>query len=115
MNVLFVCFTVFLLILGAAQLWELLVLLLYRPKTGFLRFEIVPLEGSVDNLELLLQYVELTSSAAEVLLLDRGLGEEERKLCARFCDKHCGFCLVTEEDVKTMIFPQKELECGENP
>ena len=115
MNVLFVCFTVFLLILGAAQLWELLVLRLCRPKTGLLRFEVVPLDSSLGSLELILQYVELSSSAAEVLFLDRGLEEKDREFCRRFCQAHSGLYFVTEEEAKNMIFPPNPLEPGENP
>ena len=115
MNIFLWCIAVFLMVLGAAQLWEFLILWLCRPKVPLLRYELVPLSSSAEDLELLLQYVELSSSASKVLLWDEGLSEEGRELCRRICQEHSGLFLVSKEEALSMIFPQKELECGENP
>lgn len=115
MNVLLWCITGFLLILGAAQLWEYLILWLCRPKIPLLRYEIIPLSGSTDELELLLQYAELSSSASMILLLDQGLSESGKRLCRRFCEEHSGLRFVTEEEAQNLIFTRNPLEPVENP
>ena len=48
MNIFLLCIAVFLMVLGAAQLWEFLILWLCRPKVPLLRYEIIPLSGSTD-------------------------------------------------------------------
>ena len=115
MNIFLWCIGVFLIVLGAAQLWEFLLIWLCRPKVPLLRYEMIPLSGFTDELELLLQYVELSTSASKVLRWDEGLSEEGRELCRRICQEHNGLFLVSKEEALSMIFPQKELECGENP
>ncbi len=115
MNILLWCITGLLLVLGAAQLWEMLILWLCRPKVPLLRYELIPISAPSDELELLLQYVELSSSASTVLLLDQGLSEEGKQFCDHFCEEHGTLLLVTEKEAWEMIFPQKELEPVENP
>ena len=119
MNCLFWAMTGFLLILGAAQLWEMVLFFWYRPKTTLLRREVIPVGSSDENLEQLLHYVSLTSAATEIILLDMGLSEEAADLCFRFCEAHKGFFLLKEEEAKIVIFsgdfPPKELESEENP
>lgn len=115
MNAVTWCIAGFLMVLGAAQLWELLILRFCRPKVPLLRYEIVPLSASTEELELLLQYVELSSSASQILLLDQGLSNEGRRLCCRFCEEHSGFLLVGTEEARNMIFAQNPLEPVENP
>ena len=72
MNIFLWCIAVFLMVLGAAQLWEFLILWHCRPKVPLLRYEIIPLSGSTDELQLLLQYVEQKPASPEGLTVNRG-------------------------------------------
>ena len=119
MNCLFWAMTGFLLILGTAQLWEMVLFFWYRPKTPLLRREVIPVTASDENLEQMLHYVSLTSAASEIILLDMGLSENAADMCFRFCEEHKGFLLLQGNEAKSAIFsgdfPPKELESDENP
>ncbi|MBQ8599357.1 MAG: hypothetical protein IJ411_04495 [Oscillospiraceae bacterium] len=115
MNVLLWCITGFLLVLGLAQLWEVILLRWYCPKLPLLRYELIPLSGSVENMEQLLRYVELSSAGTVVLFVDRGLDYASRELCRHFCQQSEGMLLLTEQEVQAMIFAQNDLEPVENP
>lgn len=119
MNGLFWAMTGLLLILGAAQLWEMIVIRWYRPKFPLIRYELLPLDASTDCLEQLLDYVSLTSSASKVIIVDTGLNDEGRELCRRFCEEHSGFSLLSKDEAKSELFcadfPPQELESEKNP
>ena len=119
MNCLFWALTGFLLILGVAQLWEVVLLRWYRPKLPLYRRELIFLSASAGTVEQQLHYISLTSAAMEIVLVDAGLSEEARELCLHFCEEHGAFRLMSEEQAKREIFsgdfPPKELESEENP
>jgi len=100
----------FLLILGISQLWEWLLLWGLRPKKEFLRYEIIPLKGSVQDLEQLLRYVRLSSVRREVVVVDLGLEEESRELCRQLCDLYSELQFLNSEEAKMLIFPENDLE-----
>ena len=101
--------------MGLAQLWEVILLRWYCPKLPLLRYELIPLSGSVENMEQLLRYVELSSAGTVVLFVDRGLDYASRELCRHFCQQSEGMLLLTEQEVQAMIFAQNDLEPVENP
>lgn len=115
MNILLWSITGFLVVLGLAQLWELILLRWYRPKLPLLRWELIPLSGSVENMEQLLRYVELSSAGTAVFFVDQGLDYASRELCRHFCQQTEGIYLLTEQEAQTMIFAQNDLEPVENP
>lgn len=107
MTVLLGCILAFLLILGISQLWEWLLLWGLRPKKEFLRYEVIPLKGSVQDLEQLLRYVRLSSVRREVLVVDVGLEEESRELCRQLCAVRPELQFLNSEEAKMLIFPEK--------
>lgn len=115
MNILLWGLVGFFVILGLAHFWESVLLLCWRPKTEWLRYELIPIQGSVDNVEQLCRYAEYSSSSHAVVFVDRGLDYASRELFCTFCRKHEGVFLLTEADVRQMIFMEKSLEPSENP
>lgn len=103
MNILLWCLTGFLLILSLSQLWEWFLLFWNRPKAPLLRYTLIPLSGSVENMEQLLRYIRLTCAGSQVLLLDRGMDYASRELCRHFCRGEGFLRLLTEEEVKKLL------------
>ena len=114
MNILLWCISGFLMIAGLATVWEWLLLYLNRPKWPLLRYEVVPVSGTAEEMEQQLRYLLLTRGARQLILLDGGLDEEGKELCGRFC-RESGFLLLQEKELASAIFPENDLEDVANP
>lgn len=110
MTVLLGCIIGFLLILGISQLWEWLLLYWFHPREAPLRYEVIPLKGSVQDLEQLLRYVRLTSEGREIVVVDAELDHDSRELCRHLCAMQPELHFLNMEQAKMLIFPENNLE-----
>ncbi len=110
MTVLLGCVIGFLLILGISQLWEWLLLYWFHPKEAPLRYEVIPLKGSPQELEQLLRYVRLTSERKEVMVVDVGMDTDSKQLCRHLCAIRPELHFLSNEQAKMLIFPENDLE-----
>ena len=104
------CVVGFLLVLGISQLWEWLWIWWLRPKTRALRYDLVLLRGSPEDLEQLLRYVRLTSESKELLIVDDGLEGEAKNFCRQLCAMEPQLHFLNSEEAKMLIFPENNLE-----